>query len=73
MITVNIISNIKEEFEEKTGLPGIPQAGLFVRYEGFYDTHADEIDEYLNINLSNFTKNDDILSEMVLGVEKKLK
>ena len=32
-----------------------------------------EIDEYLNINLSNFTKNDDILSEMVLGVEKKLK
>lgn len=32
-----------------------------------------EIDEYLNINLSSFTKNDDILSEMVLGVEKKLK
>lgn len=32
-----------------------------------------EIDEYLNINLSNFTKNNDILSEMVLGVEKKLK
>lgn len=44
---VNIISNIKKEFEEKTGLPGIPQAGLFVRYEGFYDTYADEIDEYL--------------------------
>lgn len=32
-----------------------------------------EMDEYLNINLSGFTKNDDILNEMVLGVEKKLK
>lgn len=32
-----------------------------------------DIDEYLNINLSNFTKNDDILSEMVNSVEKKLK
>ena len=32
-----------------------------------------EADEYLYINLASFTKNDDILNEMVLGVEKKLK
>lgn len=32
-----------------------------------------EVDEYLNINLEEFVKNDDILSEMILGVEKKLK
>ncbi len=32
-----------------------------------------DIDECLNTNLSIFIKNDDILSEMVLGVENKLK
>ena len=32
-----------------------------------------EVDEYLNINLSEFVKSDDILSEMINRVEKKLK
>ena len=32
-----------------------------------------EVDEYLNINLGEFIRNDDILNGMILGVEKKLK
>ena len=32
-----------------------------------------EEDEFLNIDLSDFLKKDDILNEMILGVEKKLK
>ncbi len=45
---VSVIANIKDEVEEKTGMPGMPQAGLFVRYEGFYADHQKEIDEYLS-------------------------
>lgn len=36
-------------------------------------SHPFEVDEYLNINLFPFEKGEDILNEMVLGVEKRLK
>ncbi len=63
---VRIIANIKEEVEAKTGMPGMPQAGLFVRYDGFYKDHQEEVDEYLSFidtNIDNAIDHPDVVRD----------
>ncbi len=63
---VSIVANIKEEVETRTGMPGMPQAGLFVRYEGFYEEHQEEIDEYLSfidVNIDNAIDNPEVVRD----------
>lgn len=63
---VSIIANIKEEVEAKTGMPGMPQAGLFVRYDGFYKDHQEEVDEYLSFidtNIDNAIDHPDVVRD----------
>lgn len=63
---VSVIANIKEEVEAKTGMPGMPQAGLFVRYDGFYKDHQKEIDKYLSFidtNIDNAIDHPDVVRD----------
>ncbi|MDR1697813.1 MAG: hypothetical protein LBR37_02725 [Erysipelotrichaceae bacterium] len=56
---LEVISSFREEFSQKTGMNGFPQAGVFIRedsyqqYQSFYDSLLDILDQHIDMAINN--------------------